>query len=225
MQTTNKSTTNKLLSLICTLVMMFGICGIFGLRGMNASAADTRSITVSQQAKNFDINVPNATNATTSAKFLKAIKNGQGGKFKVFIASMEGVAQMVRKGDIHFKDSSGRDVMILHVKQTRFDLIPSTNLITLKKSAGINNNARFKITSDSTYMLIYDSRYVIKTTDGKEVKNGIIVGANGKKTTKSFIIYPRIANNTGKPITTMIKIKPAADNTVYETIKVVQLTK
>lgn len=224
MQTTNKSITKKLFTIICAFVMMFGICGFFGFKGLNASAVNERSIIVSPVGKTFNITVNGATRAISSARFIIVKNVGQGGKFIVQVSSLQGVAQLVRKGDVHFKDRNGRDVMILHIKQTRSNIIPSTKLITLQKNPTADNVVSFKITSDMRYTLAFDNRYLIKTSNGQVLNNGTILGANGKKIT-SFQIKPRVANNTGKSITTYIKIKPVGEDIALDEIKVVQLAK
>lgn len=223
MQTTNKSITNKLFSIICTFVMMFGICGFFGFRDMNASAVSEKSITVPLEGKTFTITVQGATRAVSSQRFIIVKNLGQDGKFVVQVASLQGVAQLVRKGDVHFKDRNGRDVMILHIKQTRFNIKPSTNLITLQKNPTADNVVTFKITSDMRYTLEFDSRYLIRT-GGQVVNKNAILGANAQRTV-TFQIKPRVANNTGKTITSYIKIKPVGENAAYNEIKVVQLAK
>ena len=214
-------TKHKLFTLICALVMTMGVFGIFGAKPLSSSAANEKYILVGKEGKTLNFVVPDAVKATVSANFVRAVNNGNNNAFKVIVSPMQQNAQLQRKAEIHFKNKLGNDVFVLHIKQSWLHFSISTNMIMLNKNAGPGNNGKFTITSNTRYKIECNNRFIIKTKEGRKILAGHVLGGDNLSTT-SFVIYPNVANNTGKNITSTITIKAVGNNEVLGTIKVIQ---
>lgn len=220
MESTIKTRSHRLLSFICTLVMLFGIGGFFGIKGIDASAAQFKTLNCGPASKSVTVAVPNGvTKAVTIGSFVRAYKSGN--VYNVFIDADKDAARTynaTRSATIYFKDKNNNTLLTYTIYQTRNYLRSSSTSARLNNSINTNNYYQFTLDYNCRYKITCDSFLTVKSISGLTENYGGSDYTTTSKSSRTLRIYPKTANKTGRARTGYIKIRK--DGSYSDTITI-----
>lgn len=220
MESTIKTRSHRLLSFICTLVMLFGIGGFFGIKGIDASAAQFKTLNCGPASKSVTVAVPNGvTKAVTIGSFVRAYKSGN--VYNVYIDADKDAARTynaTRSATIYFKDKNNNTLLTYTIYQTRNYLRSSSTSARLNNSINTNNYYQFTLDYNCRYKITCDSFLTVKSISGLTENYGGSDYTTTSKGSRTLRIYPKTANKTGRARTGYIKIRK--DGSYSDTITI-----